>query len=111
MGKFLLKILQASRRIFPDIEIIKANTDKDHVHLLVSIPPKYSVAEVVRHLKGRSAHAMRVKFPFLEKVYYGTDGLWSDGYFVSTIDINEEIIKKYIENQGKEDSGQVKLEF
>ena len=48
-------------------------------------------------------------FPFLKKVYWGTDGIWSDGYFVSTIGVNEDVIERYIENQGKEDSGQEQL--
>ena len=110
MGAYLVKILNASRRIFPDIEILEANTDEDHVHLLISIPPKYSVAQIVQHLKGRSAHAMREKFLFLNNVYYGTDGIWSDGYFASTVGLDEAMIRRYIEYQGKEDSGQVTLE-
>ena len=111
MGAYLLKILHASRRLFPEIEILEANTDLDHVHLLTSIPPKYSVAEVVAHLKGKSAHTMRKRFTFLNRVYYGSDGLWSDGYFVSTVGINEDVIRAYIEHQGKEDSGQARLEL
>ena len=79
------------------------------MHLFVSIPPKYSVSEVVGRLKGGSAHAMRRKFKFLENVYYGADGMWSDGYFVSTVGVNEEVIKRYIKQQGLEDGGQAKL--
>ena len=96
-------------RIFPEVEILEQNTDKDHIHQLVSIPPKYSVAEVVKYLKGKSAYAMRRKFPSLNQVYYGADGIWSDGYFVSTVGVNEETIRHYIESQGLEDSGQVRL--
>ena len=47
----------------------------------------------------------------MRKAYYGTDGIWSDGYFVSTVGINEVVIKKYIEYQGKQDSGQAELEL
>ena len=54
---------------------------------------------------------MKQKFPFLKEVYWGAAGLWSDGYFVSTVGINEEVIKDYIERQGKEDIGQAKLEL
>ncbi len=49
---------------------------------------------------------MKAEFPFLKEVYWGTDSIWSEGYFVSTVGINEEIIKRYIENQGQADEGQ-----
>ena len=111
MGAFLKLTMKAVGRIFPDVEIVEQNTDEDHIHLLISIPPKRSVAEVVRHMKGKSAYTMRRKFPFLNKVYYGADGLWSDGYFVSTVGADEETIRRYIEYQGREDGGQATLEL
>jgi len=111
MGAFLKLVMRATTKKFPDVEILEQNTDKDHIHLLVSIPPKRSVADVVQYMKGRSAHTMRRKFPFLNKVYYGADGIWSDGYFVSTIEADEETIRRYIEYQGKEDRGQAMLEL
>jgi putative transposase len=61
---------------------------------------------VVRALKSVTAKALNEKFPHLKKVYWGTDSIWSAGYFVSTVGINEEIIRRYIENQGKDDAGQ-----
>jgi putative transposase len=54
---------------------------------------------------------MRKHFPFLDKVYWEVKGIWSIGYFVSTVGISEEIIQKYIELQGREDSGQAQLEL
>jgi len=111
MGAYLVKIFHQVTKKFPDVQILEAKTDKDHVHLLVSIPPKYAVSHIVKFMKGRSAHDMRKKFTFLNKVYYGTDGIWSEGYFVSTVGIDEEIIRRYIEHQGQEDSGQAKLVF
>ena len=51
------------------------------------------------------------KFEFLEKVYWGTDSVWSVGFFVSTVGVDEEVIQKYVEMQGKEDSGQAELEL
>ena len=62
-------------------------------------------------LKAKTGLRMRQKFPFLEKVYWGNSGIWSRGYFVSTVGISEATIRKYIEMQGKEDSGQALLEF
>lgn len=54
---------------------------------------------------------MREKFSFLNQVYWGDDGIWSTGYFVSTVGINEELIRKYIEAQGQEDNGQAQLVY
>jgi len=61
---------------------------------------------VVRLIKTNTARGIKQKFPFLNKVYWGTDSLWTAGYFVSTTGINEKILKRYIENQGDEDEGQ-----
>jgi len=63
----------------------------------------------VNTIKSNTSSAIKKKFDFLKKVYWGTDGIWSDGYFVSTVGINEQIIRKYIERQGQEDSGQARL--
>ena len=79
--------------------------------MLVSIPPKMSVGSVVRIVKSNTSRGLKQKFPFLKEMYWGTDGIWSDGYFVSTVGVNESTIRKYIENQGKEDSGQAMLEL
>ena len=76
------------------------------MHLLISIPPKYSVSDVARLIKSNTGKQMRDQFPWLGKrVYYGTDGIWSDGYFVSTVGLDEETIRKYIEMQDREDRG------
>jgi len=110
-GDYLKKLLIGIGKQTPEIEIIEVNTDVDHVHILLSIPPKFSVSEVVKILKAKTGLGMRRKFPFLDKVYWGVGGIWSIGYFVSTVGIAEETIRKYVEMQGKEDSGQAKLEF
>ena len=96
---------------YPELVFEQVNHDKDHVHFLVSIPPKMSVGSVVRIIKANTSRGLKQKFPYLKELYWGTDGIWSDGYFVSTIGLNESMIKQYIENQGKEDAGQAKLEF
>lgn len=99
------------RKHYPEIWFEKINHDRDHIHMLVSIPPKMSVGSVVRIIKSNTSVGLKQKFTFLKTVYWGTDGVWSDGYFVSTVGINEEAVKKYIENQGREDSGQAMLEL
>ena len=111
MGEYLKKIIRDIQKYQPEIEIVEANTDIDHMHVLVSIPPKYKVSHVVNLLKSNTGRRMREKYKFLDKVYWGVDGMWSIGYFVSTVGINEETVRKYIEFQGREDSGQAKLEF
>ena len=111
IGEYLQKVIVGIGQRNPEIEMVEVNTDWDHVHILLSIPPKYAVSEVVRMIKANTGDKMRKKFPWLDKVYWGTDGIWSIGYFVSTTGINEDTIRKYIKMQGKEDSGQAKLEF
>ena len=110
-GEYLKKMILGIGQQYPEIERVEINTDVDHVHMLVSIPPKLSVSEVVKIIKAKTGLLMRRKFPFLDKVYWGIGGIWSPGYFVSTTGINEKTIRKYIEMQGQEDSGQAKLEF
>ena len=94
---------------YPQIFIKEVNHDKDHLHLLVSIPPTMSVGKVVGLIKQNTARELKQKFPFLKQVYWGTDAVWSEGYFVSTVGANEAIIKRYIQEQGKKDSGQTKF--
>ena len=110
-GQYLKNMIIGIGKQSPEIEIIEVNTDVDHVHILLSIPPKFSVSEIVKIVKAKTGLAMRRKFTFLDKVYWGTGGIWSIGYFVSTVGITEETIRKYVQMQGKEDSGQAKLEF
>jgi len=78
---------------------------------MISIPPRFSVSKVINLIKSNTGRAIRRKFSFLKDVYWGDDGIWSGGYFVSTIGLNEELIRQYIEMQGREDGGQAKLEF
>lgn len=73
--------------------------------MLVSIPPQMKVGDVVRLIKTNTSRKLKEQFPFLKKVYWGTDGIWSDGYFVSTVGADEATIRKYIAQQGNEDAG------
>ena len=93
----------------PEIEIMEMNHDGDHIHMRLSIPPKKKVSEVVRTIKSTSGRLLKKQFEYLKKAYWGVEGIWSDGYFVSTIGINEKIIQRYIELQGQEDKGQAQL--
>ena len=106
---YMLERLKELSDHYPEIEILEINHDKDHIHMLASIPPKMSVGKVVGIIKANTSRRLKERFPFLKDVYWGTDGIWSDGYFVSTVGINEQIIQKYIQQQGQEDSGQAQL--
>lgn len=70
-----------------------------------------SVGDVVRLVKTNTSRNIKEQFPSLKKWYWGTDGIWSDGYFVSTVGVNKEVIKRYIENQGELDTGQTATLF
>ena len=70
-----------------------------------------AVGKVIGIVKQNTARELKQKFPFLKKVYWGTDSVWSEGYFVSTVGIDEAVIQTYIENQGKKDAGQTKFEI
>lgn len=107
---FKLKLAEITDH-YPLIRFKKVNHDKDHLHLLVSIPPTMTVRKAVGLIKQNTARKLKQKFPFLKDIYWGTDSVWSEGYFVSTVGINEEMIKKYIEKQGRKDSGQIQLGF
>ncbi|HQS83648.1 MAG: hypothetical protein B7Y25_02115 [Alphaproteobacteria bacterium 16-39-46] len=107
--EYFKKIMKKVKEIQPEIEILTMNHDEDHIHLHLSIPPKIKVSDAVKTIKSVSGRLMKKKFEYMRKAYWGIDGIWSDGYFVSTIGINEDIIKRYIERQGEEDMGQAQL--
>jgi putative transposase len=111
MASYMKVIMRTIPRQHPEIEILEVNTDLDHIHLLVSIAPKMSIAEAVRILKSNTGRMMTKKFPFIRQVYHGEMSLWSIGYFVSTVGVNQKTIEAYIKNQGLEDSGQAMLEL
>ncbi len=85
--------------------------DGDHVHMIMVIPPKYSISDVMRDLKSQSTVCLRNKFSWLKDVYWKENVFWSPGFFVSSVGVDEEVIRKYIEHQGKEDSGQIELDL
>jgi len=94
------------REHFPDIQVQEVGMDKDHVHIHVIIPPKYAVSRIVEAFKSNTSRIVKEKFPeFLNKVYWDGYGIWGTGFFVSTVGINEKIIRAYVNQQGKHDAG------
>ena len=84
------------------VEIIEGNMMPDHVHILVSIPPKYSVSAFMWYLKGKSAMMIFERHANL-KYKFGNRNFWATGYYVSTVGINTATVQKYIREQEKQD--------
>ena len=103
-GKIKADIGQMLRKLceYKGIEIIEAEACKDHIHMLISIPPKYSVAQIMGYLKGKSSLMIFEKYANL-KYKYGNRHFWCRGYYVSTVGANKKAIQEYIRNQLQED--------
>ena len=93
---------------YKGVEIIEGHLMPDHIHMLVSIPPKYSISQFMGYLKGKSALMIYDKHANL-KYKYGNRHFWAEGYYVSTVGLNEATIKKYIQEQEKHDIALDKL--
>ena len=106
---YIRKILPKLLQSMPGVTIETIGFDADHLHMVMSIPPKYSVSSVMGELKSQSASRLRKKFLWLSKVYWKENIVWSPGYFVSSVGVDEETIKNYVEHQGRQDSGQPQL--
>ena len=103
-GKYKIEIGKILRTICEryEVEIIEANACKDHIHMLVSIPPKMAVSRFMGILKGKSTLMIFDRFANL-KYKYGNRHFWCRGYFVDTVGRNKNAIQKYIQNQVTED--------
>ncbi len=81
------------------VEILEMNIQEDHVHIILDIPPKYSISEIVGILKGKTAIKLFQSYKGLRKKPYWGNHFWSRGYCVSTVGIDEEKIRKYVKYQ------------
>lgn len=80
------------------VEIISGVVSKDHVHILVSMPPQICVSKIVQKVKGKSSYKLQREFPLLRKEYWG-QRMWARGYFAcGTGNVTDEMIKSYIDN-------------
>ena len=93
---------------YKGVEIIEGHLMPDHVHMLISIPPKYAVSDIMGYLKGKSALMIFDKHANL-KYKFGNRHFWAEGYYVSTVGLNEATIRKYIQEQEKHDIALDKL--
>ena len=97
------RVREVIRRICTslDVEIIKGNIRRDHVHLLVSVPPTLAVSKLVQRMKGVTSRKLLQENRGLNKAFWGRH-LWSRGYFVASVgEVTEEVISRYIEDQHK----------
>jgi len=87
-----------------DWEIHELNIQKDHIHMLLQINPKESLSSVMQLLKGGSSYIIRKEYPELEEFLWG-DSFWGDGFFAESVgQVNEQVIREYIQNQDKKKS-------
>lgn len=84
-------------------EIEEINVQKDHVHIVVSIPPKLSVSDYMGIIKGKTAIKMFKSYPKLRQKPYWGNHFWARGYFVNTVGIDEDMIKRYVKYQEGEE--------
>ena len=108
---YMRRLLPKLLRSMPGVEIETIGFDKDHLHMMMSIPPKYSISSVMGQLKSQSASQLRKVFPWLTKVYWNENIVWSPGYFVSSVGVDEATIRQYVEHQGRQDSGQLRMKL
>ena len=94
-----------------DIEILKGHVSRDHVHVLLSVPPHLSVSQLVQSLKGKTSRKLLMEYKSLSRAFWGRH-IWARGYFVaSSGNVTDEVIMRYIEEQGKEPpDGDFKIE-
>ena len=103
-GQYKESIGQILRQLcnYKGVEIVEGHLMPDHVHMLVSIPPKYSVSQFMGYLKGKSSLMIFDKHANL-KYKFGNRHFWAEGYYVSTVGLNEATIAKYIREQEAHD--------
>lgn len=100
--KAVLASFQKTEWLYPTLHIAKVNTAEDHVHLLVEVAPSVSIAAMIQKLKAYSSRDLKRAFKFIREADDGS-GIWSVGYFVSSVGLNEKTIERYIANQDKHD--------
>ena len=87
---------------YKNVEIVEAHAMKDHIHMLVKIPPKLAVSSFMGYLKGKSSLMIFERHANLE-YKYGNRNFWAKGYYVSTVGLNAKVVEEYNRNQEKED--------
>jgi putative transposase len=104
-GKLRVEIGKILRRLceYKGIEVVEGNACIDHIHICLSIPPKYSVSTVVGYLKGKSAMIVFENYSSLRKNFRG-HSFWARGYYVNTVGLDDAKVRKYIQDQDVNES-------
>lgn len=102
IGRYLRRLCE-----YKGVEIVEANACSDHIHMLLKIPPKMAVSSFMGYFKGKSSLMIFEEHANL-KYKYGSRTFWAEGYYVSTVGLNKQTIKKYIREQEIEDQIQDK---
>ena len=93
-----------------DVKIMKGHVSRDHVHLLVSIPPQVAISRLMQYVKGKTAHKIMLEYPHVKKHYWGQH-MWARGYFCcSTGNVTDEMIAQYIADQTEDREDDFKVE-
>ena len=95
---------------YPDVHLDKFNIQIDHIHLIIHIPPRYATSTIVGMIKQNTSRDVREKFEEVRKMYWKPE-FWSPGFFSSTVGLNEEQIRKYVEFQEKHDKGEIQMDL
>ena len=109
--EYLEKLLLNLEGLDGDIEVKKVNVRVDHVPMVVVIPPRVAVAAVIKYMKSVTGRKLRERFGYMRKAEYGRGGIWSRGYCVSAVGLNEKAIVSYVGHQEREDKGQLQPEL
>ena len=89
--------------------VVELNVQPDHVHLLVKVPPKVSISELLGTIKGKAALRVFTRFPYLKQKPYWGNHFWAKGYCVDTVGVDAEMIRKYVKYQEKVEARQAQL--
>jgi putative transposase len=103
-GRLKKEIGQILRKLceYKGVEVIEGTACRDHIHICLSIPPKYPVSSIVGYLKGKSAMILFERYSNLRRNFRG-HSFWARGYYVSTVGLNEAIVRQYIKNQQEDE--------
>ena len=110
LKEFVAEQMHLIEEYHPDIEIEHFSIQEDHVHMVIIIPPKYAISDIVGKIKANTSREVRRQFQYVKKIYWRNE-FWSPGFFSSTIGINEEVIKRYVEFQEKADKGKLPVQL
>lgn len=92
-------------------QVVELNVQMDHVHLLVKVPPKVSISQLVGTVKGKSALRVFTRFPYLKQKPYWGNHFWAKGYCVDTVGVDADMIRKYVKYQEKQEQRQIQMKF